>query len=156
AVDMPYGSGDFSMTVLLPRRGKAIDAFIAGFSADSLALWFGSMQKSERMLQFPKFKLEYEIEMTDVLSGLGMGIAFSDRADFTRILKIGGLKIDGVKHKTFVDVNEEGTEAAAVTSISFATSMPAFFRADRPFLYLIREKHSGSILFIGKVVDPTK
>jgi len=86
-----------------------------------------------------------------------MGIAFTGQADFTRINKGGNLFISEVKHKSFVEVNEEGTEAAAVTSVEVSlTSVGSgfIFRADRPFVFVIREKNSGSILFIGKIVDP--
>ena len=87
-----------------------------------------------------------------------MGVAFSGQADFTRINKQGNLFISKVKHKSFVEVNEEGTEAAAVTSVEISlTSVGSGFimRVDRPFIFAIRENHSGTILFIGKIVDPT-
>jgi serpin B len=155
AVDLPYGGGDFSMTVFLPNPGTPVDVFIKGLSADSLDVWSGKMQKNIIVLQLPKFKLQYEIRLNDALSALGMGIAFTDRADFTRILKGGGIQIDEVKQKTYIDVNEEGTEAAAVTAISFTVSMPYLFRADRPFVFLIRERRSGTILFMGKIEDPS-
>jgi serine protease inhibitor len=85
-----------------------------------------------------------------------MTIAFTDYADFTKINRNGGLCIYDVLHKTFVDVNEEGTEAAAVTSVVIGTtSVGSSFRVDRPFVFAIRENKSGTILFIGKIVDPS-
>jgi serpin B len=107
-------------------------------------------------VSIPKFSLEYEIELNDALTALGMGIAFSDTdADFTRMHRDGGLFISEVKHKTFVDVNEEGTEAAAATSVGVgATSAPMSFIVDRPFVFVIRERLSGTIMFMGKFVDP--
>jgi serine protease inhibitor len=102
--------------------------------------------------------LEYEIELKDVLAALGMGIAFSGDADFTRMFKLGGLCISKVKHKTFVDVNEEGTEAAGVTSIEFINTtigpQPITMRINRPFVFMIRENKSQTILFMGKIIEP--
>jgi serine protease inhibitor len=109
-------------------------------------------------LGLPKFKLEHEVQMKPVLEALGMGVAFQPCcADFSGIADVGGerLYISEVKHKTFVEVNEEGTEAAAVTSISVgATAAPLSMKVDRPFLFLIREHHSNAILFAGKIVSP--
>ncbi len=105
----------------------------------------------------PKFTLQYELEMKDVLSGLGMGIAFAPiQADFTRINPTPGLLyISKVKHKTFVDVNEEGTEAAGVTSVEVRqVSIPPTLYIDRPFLFAIRERFSGTVLFLGLIMDP--
>jgi serpin B len=109
-------------------------------------------------LALPKFLLEYDLTLNDVLKALGLAIAFSpDQADFTNMYKQGGLFISKVKHKTFVEVNEEGTEAAAVTSVEIGeTSAGGGFamRVDRPFVFVIRENHSGTMLFMGKIVEP--
>ncbi len=104
----------------------------------------------------PKFTLEYEIELNDVLKALGMEVAFTPFvANFSKIRPENDLYIDKVKHKTFVDVNEEGTEAAAVTSVGFGIiSVPGPFLVDRPFLFVIRERFSGAIIFMGKILDP--
>jgi serpin B len=106
----------------------------------------------------PRFELRYEAKLNDVLAAMGMEVAFDPyNADFTRMYGDGGLFISAVKHKAFVKVDEEGTEAAAVTSVEVgATSAPDNFemRVDRPFLFVIRENHSGTILFIGKIVNP--
>ena len=106
----------------------------------------------------PKFTLEYAITLNDVLTALGMGIAFDPaRADFSRMYAGGGVYIDSVVQKTFVDVNEEGTEAAAVTSVVVGRSSGGTsFVVDRPFLFVIRERYSGTILFMGKILDPTE
>jgi serpin B len=120
-----------------------------------------SFRKQELTLQLPKFTLEYELELNDVLKMLGMEIAFNPaEADFTRMYKkeeVGmNLYISKVKHKTFVEVNEEGTEAAAVTSVEMRLeSVGIFMRIDRPFIFVLRENRSGTILFIGKIVEPT-
>jgi serine protease inhibitor len=152
-VDLPYGNEKFSMTVLMPRAGTDIDSLIAGITQAKWDEWMGGSAKSEIKVFLPKFKLEYEKRLNEVLSDLGMAIAFSPGADFTRIRQSGGLWIDEVKHKTFIEVNEEGTEAAAVTSVSIFDSMPPSISFDHPFLYVIRERHSGTILFIGKMMD---
>ena len=165
AVDLPYGDELFSMTIILPAPEINVDDFLAALSAENWNLWTGSFSKTDGVLYFPRFKLEYEKLLNDALKSLGMAIAFDqDQADFTRMFdKVGGINlfIDKVKHKSFVEVNEEGTEAAAVTSveIGFTTSVgpgsPFVMRVDRPFIFAIREHHSGTILFVGKIVDPS-
>jgi serpin B len=105
----------------------------------------------------PKFTMEYESSLKDVLGALGMGIAFEPGlADLSGIGgQPGDLYIDQVKHKTFLEINEEGTEAAAATSVGIRTvSLPPSFRVDRPFFFVIREALSGSILFMGRIMDP--
>jgi serpin B len=100
--------------------------------------------------------LEFESKLNNVLTDMGMGIAFDDQlADFMNINQNGGLYISEVKHKTYVDVNEEGTEAAAVTSVGIGlTSAPPTFTINRPFIFVIRERFSNTILFMGKIEDP--
>lgn len=152
-VDLPYGKEKFSMTVLMPHADVGIDALIANITQETWDEWMAGFSQHEISLYLPRFKLEYEKTLNDALIALGMGIAFTPGADFTRIHESGGIWIDEVKHKTFVEVNEEGTEAAAVTSVSFTDSMPAAVTFDHPFLYVIRERQSGTILFIGKMMD---
>ena len=108
-------------------------------------------------LYLPRFKLEYGLTLNDVLTALGMGVAFTDLADFGGINPNVPLAITEVKHKTYVAVDEDGTEAAAATSVEVGpTGMPghAQFVVDRPFVFAIREHKSGTILFIGKIIDP--
>lgn len=159
AVDLPYGDGDFSMTVFLPHPQKDVDSLIAELGQDNWNEWIDGFSQEKVRLEFPKFILEYELTLNDVLEALGMGIAFTPAADFTGMLKDGGLWIDKVKHKTFVEVNEEGTEAAAVTSVGMmkgiGESDVLSMRVDRPFIFVIREHHSETILFMGKIVEPT-
>ena len=159
AIDLPYGSGHYSMTILLPRPEIDLDSFLVRLTARKWDKIMSGLAESEGEVYLPKFKLEYELSLNDALSALGMGIAFdAAKADFTGICKGGKLFISEVKHKTFVDVNEEGTEAAAVTSVVMALSaaMPAGFvmRVDRPFMFVIRDHHSGTLLFMGKIVEP--
>jgi serine protease inhibitor len=153
--DLAYGGGAYSMTILLPPSAAEIGSLVDRLTRDNWNEWVGQIHTEEMHVSLPKFTLEYEIELKDALSALGMGIAFSDTADFTRMYAPGGIFISKVKHKAFVDVNEEGTEAAAATSVGMApTSIPTSFVVDRPFVFVIREKLSGTILFMGKVVDP--
>lgn len=156
AIDLPYGDGLFSMTVLLPHGKVDIDSLIAAVDQQTWDGWMGGFSTAELTLYFPKFELEYELKLNDALSALGMETAFDPySADFTRMYAHGGLFISEVKHKTYVKVDEEGTEAAAVTSVEFeAVSLPPMMRVDRPFIFAIRENHSGTILFIGKIVEP--
>ena len=153
--DLPYGGEAYSMTILLPESAEEIHALVEELTQDNWDTWIAGLEPNEISVSMPKFTLEYEITLNEVLEALGMGIAFTGGADFTRMYGPGGIWIDEVKHKTFVDVDEEGTEAAAVTSVSMTLSAPSSFVVDRPFLFVIRERLSGSILFMGKMMDPT-
>jgi len=156
AIDLPYGDGGFRMTVFLPRPEKNIDDFIAELGAENWGLWMNSFSEQKGTLELPRFKLEYKKKLNDVLNALGMGIAFNGQADFTKMYRLGGLFISRVKHRTFVEVNEEGTEAAAVTSVVVSYESAGFsMRVDRPFIFVIRENQSNTMLFIGKIVEPT-
>jgi serpin B len=156
AVDLPYGNGKFSMTIFLPKPEKSTDNVIAQLTPEQWTQWMGSFSVTTLDILLPRFKIEYEILMNDVLTALGMGVAFSSAADFSRINPCGELFISRVIHKTFVEVNEEGTEAAAVTVVELRESVGAcgIVRMDRPFIFVIREDHSNTILFIGKIVEP--
>lgn len=154
AVDLPYGNGAFSMTVLLPDAGRSADALATSLDAAAWAQVVGALHDTRVNLALPRFTFAYEDEWKDVLTTLGMGVAFTDAADFSRMVQGGGVAIDFVKQNAFVDVNEEGTEAAAVTSVGVTvTSLPQTqeFRVDRPFVFAIREKFSGAVLFVGKI-----
>jgi serine protease inhibitor len=157
-VDLPYGDGSFSMTILLPQKNKKVDDILTNMNQENFDLWISSLSFPEDSFNvyIPKFKLDYKIELKQVLGILGMSIAFSEEADFSKMYKEGSVCIDEVLHKTFVEVNEEGTTAAAVTSVRMATTSLVFsgFRADRPFLFVIRENQSGTILFIGQIMNP--
>jgi len=161
AISLAYGDSLFYMTIILPRPERDLNSLIAELDKDTWVDWMNQFSPHELdLFQMPKFELEYEIKLNDVLSALGMEIAFNAyQADFHRMREGPGdtLYISSVKHKTYVKVNEEGTEAAAVTSVEVGIGMvsPSLeMRVNRPFLYAIRERFSGTILFIGKVVDP--
>jgi serine protease inhibitor len=157
-VDLPYGNAGFSMTILLPAAGTNIDDFSNALTPQIWNSSISGLASREIELYLPKFKFEYDKTLNGMLKSMGMSVAFSTTdADFTNIDRRGQLYISEVKHKTYVQVDEEGTTAAAVTSVGIgATSIGqnTVMRIDRPFVFVIRERHSGTILFIGKIVEP--
>jgi serine protease inhibitor len=156
AIDLPYGNGAYAMTVVLPAAGKGVDD-VAATLASSWTESMSQFRDADVELQLPRFKLEWERKLIPDLQALGMRAAFVDGgANFSRITTSGApLFISLVKQKTYVDVNEEGTEAAAVTNVGVSlTSAPVrrSFIVDRPFVFVLRERLSGTILFMGKIV----
>lgn len=158
AIDLPYGHGAFSMSIFLPKSGYPVDALIETWSEEKWNEWVSRFQPEKILLQMPKFKVEYTKILNEELATLGMGIAFDpERADFTRIatretLSGQNLFIQQVLHKTFMEVDEKGTEAAAVTSISIGiVSAPPVMRIDHPFVCVIRETGSNTPLFMAKI-----
>ena len=159
AIRLPYGMGNYNMYVFLPEEGKTSGNIIADCTHENWETWMEGFQETENIdIRLPKFNFKYEIKLNDVLSEMGMGIAFGGGADFSGINPEGGLFIGFVKHKTFVDVNEEGTEAAAVTIVSIerlsAGPQNIPFYVNKPFVFAITEKDTGAILFIGEVKNP--
>ena len=156
AVDLPYGDSLFSMIIILPNQDKDIDEIINQLNQDNWNLWLGNFSVKEGKIWLPKFEIKYGFKLNDILIALGMGIAFSPGADFTRIYPPGGIWISEVKHKTYIKVDEEGTEAAAATSIEFVKGINSSFQLkfNRPFIYIIRERNSNTVLFIGEMVNP--
>jgi serpin B len=158
ALEMPYAGKDLSMVVLLPRKADGLAALERSLTPASLAGWLKKLRQEQVEVTFPRFRVTSEFQLREALSGLGMPLAFSREADFSG-MNGGGerLSLSAVAHKAFVDVNEEGTEAAAATGTVVKTlSLPVVrvFRADRPFVFLIREGRSGSILFLGRLANP--
>jgi len=154
--ELPYGNDIYSMVIVLPKVGVQLKDVVENIDANKWKIWADGLAKTNTSVKMPKFKFSYEKTLNETLAGLGMSNAFSDQANFTRINANGGLTISEVKHKTFLDVNEEGTEAAAVTSVGVAlTSLPQPIVIDRPFMFAIRERHTGLILFTGLVNNPT-
>lgn len=158
-LDLPYGKGNFSMTIILPAKDKKVKDVVGVLNN---ALWkssINSLSKVKKQLYMPRFKMEYKINLNETLKALGMEIAFDPyNANFKKIYDgFGNAFISSVDHKTFVEVNEEGTEAAAVTSVTVGVTsiQDNVIRLDRPFIFVIREKNSGCILFIGKLEDPS-
>lgn len=157
AIELPYGKGNVAMYVLLPSELSKVDDVIEALDHESWTDYLDSFyEQKEVKLQIPKWKSEFEMTLNPMLMDMGMEVAFSDAADFSRILPGAPLRISKVKHKTFIEVNEEGTEAAAVTSVEIELTaiMGEYFTVNKPFVYLIAEKNTGSVLFAGKVMDP--
>lgn len=157
SVSLPYGKNKrLSMYVFLPKN---LNNFVQTLDENRWNNWMKQYNETEGTLLLPKFKIEYEKGLVPLLTQLGMGVAFQGNADFTGIG--GGLKISEVKHKTYVDVNEEGTEAAAVTSIGVVGSValsPAekifYMEVNRPFFFVIRDNQTQEILFMGTIQNP--
>jgi serpin B len=162
ATSLPYGNGAFSMVFILPNQGISFDKVSEQLKQPNY--WTRCLNPSgtyEVNLFVPKFKIEYEKKLNETLVQLGMGIAFSDWADFSGISD-GSLVISEVRQKACIEVNEEGSEAAAVTAVAVGitsigpapTPQKVTFRADRPFLFAIKENSTGTVLFMGKIGEP--
>jgi serine protease inhibitor len=158
-VDLPYGGQAWSMTIVLPGSAAGIDSLAAGLTQERWDGWMAGLDSTPVIVTMPKFKLTFDRELHPALAALGMEVAFctSGTADFSLLYP--GACITRVKHKTFVDVDEEGTEAAAVTSVEIGVTCagcggPPHVVVDRPFLVAIRERLTGTILFLGKVMNP--
>lgn len=157
AVELPYGGEAFSMVVVQPEWGSDARQFLQGLDTDEWNAIVGSLTSTKLdQLSIPRFKLDYDAYLNDALKAMGMGVAFRPGADFTRLSPQGdAMCISFVRQKTFVEVDERGTRAAAVTAVGVGRTSFNGFIADRPFVFAIRERLSGTILFLGMVGDPT-
>ena len=156
-LELPYQSGDMDMYILLPRPGVAFDDALASLSTSRWEGWRRDLRSARVRVSMPKFKLECEMDFTGLLQDMGMKLAFSNSADFS-LMSSTPLAIGFVKQKTYIDVDEEGTEAAAVTGLGVRTTSVApsniiDFTADRPFFYIIRSDSTSDILFLGQVLS---
>ncbi|GAA4449263.1 serpin family protein [Nibrella saemangeumensis] len=154
AFELPYGNGQFAMTVLLPQENITADAVLKSVSASEWSQLQKDMTAGPIAIGLPKFTLEYESKLNDILKSMGMPTAFTGAATFTKMNRNGGLFIDFVKQNTFVAVDEKGTEAAAVTTVGMVESLPPSAICNRPFVVIIHEKTSGTVLFMGKISNP--
>lgn len=161
AMDLPYIGNGMSMIIFLPKEVAGLKKLEKNLTNDKVKNWINELSKagkSEVIVTMPKFKITAEFELSETLSAMGMPRAFIN-ADFSGMTGEKDLYLSNVVHKAFVEINEEGTEAAAATGVSMgitAIVTPLVFRADHPFIFLIRENQTGSILFVGRIVDPTK
>lgn len=157
AVNIPYKDKQTSMYIFLPDNATDLEAFYTGAIDENL---FTGFQETKVNLALPRFKFEFDQELEQILRDLGMGIIFSSStADFTNIAEKQNPCVSQVLHKSYIEVNEEGTEAAAVTvvvMVGAAVSKTVDFTVDRPFFFCIRDNQNNVILFMGHVVDPTK
>ena len=157
AVDLPYGGEAFSMTIVVPRESSSLTELVARMTPVAWEDMLSGLAEGKVNIAMPRFRLEWKRQLKDALADLGMDIAFKPfEANFSNLSDAADdLYISSVLQKTFVNVDEEGTEAAAATSVTVtATSAPPSIRVDRPFLLVIRERFSGTILFVGAIVDP--
>ncbi len=159
AIELPYLGDQASMVVLVPKEADGLAELEAKLTASDLDAWLGKMQHEMVALGLPRFRTECSFQLKEPLQALGMKEAFEfPAADFTGMSETKELYIGLVIHKSFVDVNEEGTEAAAATAVVMeagsAPSEPISLTIDRPFLFLIRDAKTGAILFLGRILDP--
>jgi serine protease inhibitor len=159
AVRIPYEDTNFGMYVLLPDKGSSADELMKDMTLDKWNKWAGEFKKTQVQVSLPKFKIEFEEELNGMLAGFGMKDAFGGNADFSNVTDKEALFIDLVKQKSYIDVNEAGTEAASATAVVMRTTSalidePKQFTADRPFIYVIADNKTGMILFMGKVEQP--
>lgn len=157
-LELPYAGGRLSMLVLLPNRGVGLDTVESQLSSEHLCSWRSGMEEADVRLFLPRFRTASRFELNAPLHSLGMKDAFDeDRADFSGIIGKKDLYISKVIHKAFVDVNEEGTEAAAATAVVMYTKsigLEVNFRADRPFVFAVVDRESESVLFLGRLMNP--
>lgn len=160
AVSLPYGQGGTTLCLFLPDEGTSLHDFLKGLSFEKWEQWTNSFRSTPGDIKIPRFKMDYDKQLNDSLTALGMGVAFTSGADFSGIRAERDLMISEVKHKAIVEVNEEGTEAAAATSVGMMTTSMRqppqrfTFVADRPFMMAIRNQQTGAILFLGTVMEP--
>jgi len=160
ALKMPYTGEKLSMLVLLPKKND-INSISDVLTSDELTEVNNNLVNERVNVFIPKFTFDTKYQMNETLKEMGMPLAFTNEADFSGMTEDNELKIGLVIHQAFIDVNEEGTEAAAATGVSMVlkTVMPApvpVFRADHPFFFVIQDNETGNILFLGKVAEPTK
>lgn len=158
-ISLPYGEGNYRMLVALPDKDVGVQKFIEKVKYDDWKNSIENLRPRKINLWLPKFKVEFETSLIPALKSQGMQLPFTHQADFSKISTQESLLIGEVKQKAFVEVNEEGTEAAAVTSVGIVTtSAPAIthVKVDRPFVFMIQDSKSGLILFKGAVYDPNK
>lgn len=158
-LELPYGSGKYSMLIFLPASGKNTNNVISLLNPENVTSWIENMTEQKKQVFLPKFEFKFENSLVDELKALGMTDAFNEaKANLSGISEAAQLIISEVMHKSYIKVDERGTEAAAVTGITVGVTSAGpdlnTFRVDRPFVFAIREKDTNAILFIGKVLNP--
>ncbi len=157
-IELPYVGKNLSMFVLLPKEADGLSGLEKSLSADMLRTWTTELKPQTVEVFLPKFKTASSFRLDKVLGSMGMALAFSGNADFSGMTGNRELSISAVIHKAFVSVTEQGTEAAAATAVVMARAARPqkhpMFRADHPFLFLIRDNRTGSIVFLGRMVNP--
>ena len=155
-LEMPYEGENLSMLIILPKENN-LENIEESIAPEKLSEWKNMLRKQRVDVFIPKVKFETKYFMADTLAEMGMPTAFTESADYSGINRQGGIWIDEVIHQAFVEVNEEGTEAAAATAEGmWKMQITPVFRADHPFIFIIQQKDTGNILFLGRVSDPSK
>jgi len=157
--EFPYGQGNFVMDIILPDDNNGLSELVPSITDAAFAGWVDQLVERKVNLFLPRFKYDFRKGLVEILTDMGMGIAFTDNADFTNIAEFPPLLISDVLHQAFIETNEEGTEAAAATVVivgitSVGPNDPFPIIADHPFIYIIREVTTGSVIFMGRVSDP--
>jgi serpin B len=153
-LELPYRGHEVSMIILLPKARNGLADLEGKLTAENEREWLASLRSQNVEVFLPKFKLTSQFALKDTLSAMGMPTPFTPAANFSKMTSGGSLHIKDVFHKAFVDVTERGTEAAAATAGVMLQSQPVVFRADHPFVFLLRDNRSGAILFLGRVHNP--
>ncbi len=154
AVDLPYGGGAFRMTIVLPASGVSVDAVTADLASGGWSSLIASLRPTVMEVKIPKVQLAWQDHLNTALTSMGMGVAFTDLADFSQMTST-PVTISDVFQKTYVSVDERGTTAAAATGVGIVpTALEAPFVVDRPYVFAIRERLSGTVLFAGRIVTP--
>jgi serine protease inhibitor len=160
AITLPYGDGEMSMKVFLPKENSSLEEFKTMLTSENWAAWQKEFEVEKGTILLPKFRLEFEASLNEALKSLGMATAFDENANFTKMINEDDhVSITNVKQKTFIEVNEEGTEAAAVTGIemgitSAPINQPFHMEVNRPFFFAITEDATDTILFMGSISNP--
>jgi serpin B len=153
-VDIPYGNQQFSFTVLMPHNPANFATFVNGINESNVDFWLSQADSTTRELELPRFKMDWKMDLKDTLHSMGMKLT-----DFPKLFQENlALEISAVVHQSFIEVNEEGSEAAAATAVVIqelsAVQNPPKITIDKSFVFMIRERHTGAVLFIGQLVDP--
>jgi serpin B len=164
-LEMPYKGGEISMVILLPETGdeaaagsktdSGLEDLEAKLTKENLDTWLAALKKTHLAVSLPRFTMQWKSMVKGALETMGMAEAFKETADFGGMSDTKPWFIGDVVHGAFVEVNEQGTEAAAATATGMLTGLPLEFNADRPFVFIIKENKTNTILFMGRVVDPT-
>lgn len=160
-LELQYKGGDFSMVIALPAKDYPLEKLIPEMDSDMFTEMLEKSDKQEVEVHLPSFKVRAAFDLEKTMAGMGMPLAFTNQANFSGMTQENDLKIDKIIHQAYIDVNEEGTEAAASTAVviirksAMVGEQATVFKANRPFLYFIKENQHNSILFMGKTGDPS-
>jgi serpin B len=152
--ELPYANSKYSMVIIIPTGSTTVQQLISGIDPTKWNTWITGLSPKKNFFEMPKFKFSYGTSLNNALTALGMGIAFSNSADFSRINATMPLAISDVEHKAYIDVDEDGTTAAAVTSVGITPTISLGYTISHPFMFVIREMSSGLIVFAGTVNNP--